>query len=334
MEKRFVFWGMLFLVLAVLPCRGQGLFGGYMMPDFREMHGEGVRKIVSVSTYPSDNYKRRVVWKIAKDGTVTYIPPEPVSRKHVKQYRDKATGEVVCTYEVIRYMPRKHSKDDTRRKRVRVPVEQRVSHDTLAGVCFVTRTTSSEEGKCRMVSEEHHNIRTFTDSCFSGLCNEEIGLEYVKWYSDSTFSTLVKYRYCREGVQHTTTTYFQQGDTMMYVTVWDTDKYRPKPYFLTHKKYAHLEEDCYFSPDSLLLESRRIVRNGRGLPDTIYYYRRYGPYTGCMGRRDTNEYHTVTTFQYEYNDRGGVVEEREYKDGELMQKTHYKLRYRRKTMRK
>ena len=92
-------------------------------------------------------------------------------------------------------------------------------------------------------------------------------------------------------------------------------------------KYDGGEVNLKYSPDSILTSSFRIVYDDRGEVDTIYYWHRYGDPTCYTGRHDTTEWLRVETHQYEYNRRGGIVEERVYYNGTLRYARQYKLRY-------
>ena len=96
------------------------------------------------------------------------------------------------------------------------------------------------------------------------------------------------------------------------------------------KQYPGYEDYCRYSSDNVLLYSIHRVFNERGLPDTEYYWNRYGePQQGCFrsSKRDSSEWRRVDTYQYKYNDRGALVESRWYINGELYCTTHYKLKY-------
>ena len=171
------------------------------------------------------------------------------------------------------------------------------------------------------------NCETLTDSIF-WIRNGEAELTDILFYRDSSFSGLAKtIRGCRKGVLQQTSYNLSTRDTTIWFTVDDTDKYKPKPFFHIYKKYKGGEVYLDYAPDSLLISSFRIVRDGRGMVDTIYEWRRYGAPTGCMGRRDTSEWRQVETHKYKYNHRGGIVEERVYYNDTLGYATRYKLKY-------
>lgn len=174
------------------------------------------------------------------------------------------------------------------------------------------------------------NRETLTDSIF-WIRNGEAELTNVLFYRDSTFSELAKtIRGCRKGVLQQTSYNLSTSDTIIWLTVDDTDKYKPKPFFHIYKKYKGGEVDLDYAPDSLLISSFRIVRDSRGMVDTIYEWRRYGPPSGCFPpkKEDRKEWQMVETHQYKYNRRGGITEERVYRNGELSYTIRYRLRYR------
>ncbi len=128
------------------------------------------------------------------------------------------------------------------------------------------------------------NRETLTDSIF-WTRDGEVELTDVLFYRDSTFNELAKtINGCREGVLQQTSYNLSTSDTTIWLTVDETDKYKPKPYFHIYKKYKGGEVDLDYSPDSLLISSFRIVRDSRGMVDTIYDWRRYGPPSGCYHR--------------------------------------------------
>ena len=173
------------------------------------------------------------------------------------------------------------------------------------------------------------NRETLTDSIFR-IRNGEAEVTDVLFYRDSTFSELTKtIRGCRKGVLQQTSYNLSTSDTTIWLTVDDTDEYKPKPFFNIYKKYKGGEVDLDYSPDSLLISSFRIVRDIRGMVDTIYEWRRYGPSTGCIvpKNRDLKEWQVIETHQYKYNRRGGITEERVYRNGELSYTIRYRLRY-------
>ena len=173
------------------------------------------------------------------------------------------------------------------------------------------------------------NRETLTDSIF-WTRDGEVELTDVLFYRDSTFNELAKtINGCREGVLQQTSYNLSTSDTTIWLTVDETDKYKPKPFFHIYKKYKGGEVDLDYAPDSLLISSFRIVRDSRGMVDTIYDWRRYGPPSGCFPpkKEDRKEWQMVETHQYKYNRRGGITEERVYRDGELDYTIRYRLRY-------
>ena len=173
------------------------------------------------------------------------------------------------------------------------------------------------------------NRETLTDSTF-WTRDGEVELTDVVFYRDSTFSELAKtIRGCRKGVLQQTSYNLSTSDTTIWLTVDDTDKYKPQPYFHIYKKYKGGEVHLDYAPDSLLISSFRIVRDNRGMVDTIYEWRRYGPPTGCIvpKNRDRKEWQMIETHQYKYNRRGGITEERVYRNGERSYTIRYRLRY-------
>lgn len=175
------------------------------------------------------------------------------------------------------------------------------------------------------------NRETLTDSIF-WIRNGEAELTDVLFYRDSTFNELAKtIRGCRKGVLQQTSYNLSTSDTTIWLTVDETDKYKPKPYFHIYKKYKGGEVHLDYAPDSLLISSFRIVRDSRGMVDTIYEWRRHVlvPTIGCFAskNRDLKEWQVIETHQYKYNRRGGITEERVYCDGELSYTIRYRLRY-------
>lgn len=175
----------------------------------------------------------------------------------------------------------------------------------------------------------HRDFETLADSTFE-IRNGNTELIEVKWYSDSTFTELVKLLRCRKGVRRSTSIRSSVGDTIVWLFIDDTNKYAPKPYFSIRKEYNGGKTRMDYDPDSLLISSSRLVRDSRGLVDTIVRWRRYGPpYGGVRSREaEQKEWLQTETHQYKYNRRGGVVEERIFIDGELKERIRYRLRYR------
>jgi len=175
------------------------------------------------------------------------------------------------------------------------------------------------------------NRETLTDSIF-WTRDGEAELTDVLFYRDSTFNELAKtISGCRKGVLQQTSYNLSTSDTTIWLTVDETDKYKPKPYFHIYKKYKGGEVHLDYAPDSLLISSFRIVRDSRGMVDTIYEWRRHVlvPTIGCFApkNRDLKEWQVIETHQYKYNRRGGITEERVYCDGELSYTIRYRLRY-------
>ena len=175
----------------------------------------------------------------------------------------------------------------------------------------------------------HRDFETLADSTFE-IRNGNTELIEVKWYSDSTFTELVKLLRCRKGVRRSTSIRSTVGDTIVWLVIDDTNKYTPKPFFSILKEYNGGETRMYYDPDSLLISSSRLVRDSRGLVDTFVRWRRYGPPSGCTRPRneECKEWQLTETHQYKYNRRGGVVEERIYMDGKLNERIRYRLKYR------
>ena len=171
------------------------------------------------------------------------------------------------------------------------------------------------------------NRETLTDSIF-WIHGGKAELTEMLEYRDTSFSDLVKrISGCRKGVLQQTHFNISKADTTIWLTVDGTDSFKPKPFFHIYKKYAGGAVSQDYNPDSILIFSFRIVYDSKGEADTIYKWGRYGVWHGCMGRRDTTEWRQVETHQYEYNRRGGIVEDNIYYDGTLGQTTRYKLRY-------
>lgn len=176
---------------------------------------------------------------------------------------------------------------------------------------------------------KHRDLLTFADSTFE-IRDGNAELIEVRWYSDSSFTELVKLLRCRKGVRRSTSIRSTVGDTIVWLFIDDTNKYTPKPFFSIRKEYNGGETRMYYDPDSLLISSSRIVRDSRGLVDTIVRWRRHGPPSGCTHPRNAEckEWEQTETHQYKYNRRGGVVEERIFMDGKLNERIRYRLKYR------
>ena len=176
---------------------------------------------------------------------------------------------------------------------------------------------------------KHRDFEIFADSTFE-IRDGNAELIEVRWYSDSTFTELVKLLRCRKGVRKSTSIRSTVGDTIVWLFIDDTNKYIPKPFFSIRKEYNGGETRMDYDPDSLLISSMRLVRDNRGLVDTIVRWRRYGPPSGCTRPRNAEckEWQQTETHHYKYNRKGGVIEERIYMDGKLNKKIRYRLRYR------
>lgn len=173
----------------------------------------------------------------------------------------------------------------------------------------------------------HRNRETLTDSIFE-IHEGKTELTHVLWYRDTSFSNLVKQSVgYHEGVLTSTCFNISKVDTTIWLIVDDTNRFNTNTSFGIYKKYDGGEVNLKYSPDSILTSSFRIVYDDRGEVDTIYYWYRYGDPTCYTGRHDTTEWLRVETHQYEYNRRGGIVEERVYYNGTLRYARQYKLRY-------
>ena len=101
-------------------------------------------------------------------------------------------------------------------------------------------------------------------------------------------------------------------------------------YFKIHKQYQEGEEHRVYASDSTLNELYRLTRNERGMPDTIYEWRKNGAPHGCVRPKEwkDEEWERTETHRYKYNSRGGIVEDNIYIDGTHVRQVRYKLRYR------
>lgn len=326
MKYKIVF---LFLLFSALMCIGQPS-GGYIVPSFTEQFGQGIRKVVMIQ----ENSK--TVYRVARDGSVKF-PYEYDKKERVKTYYDKERQEQVSKYFKTIYVSGKRRK---------VKYETRVFSDTVEGVGCTSYGCVYQDGLLYRLSVTKRDFRTFVDSVFENdqkiypayrvgdtLPSDLSKLSSVTWYADSTFGRIVKYEFLRNGVRNYVSTYTPVGDTLLCVQVYDTNKYNPKPFFDIFKQYPQGEEEYYYAPDSTLLEMSRMTRNKRGMPDTIYWWRKNGEPSGCIQPKDRKktEWERLETHQYEYNSRGGIIEDRIYFGDTLNRTIRYKLKYRRTT---
>lgn len=312
------------LVFAALVCMGQ--LNGYIVPGMEERFGKGIRKVVMI-----DDENHRTVYRIARDGSVTY-PWTLDKKRRVRLYYDKEKNEQVCKYITTRYYEGKPKK---------VNVELRVTFDTVEGVEYTKYSVVFHNNYLCSMQKERRDLKSFTDSVFEfpmdrsrslmlgdPLPWDSVRLVSVVWYADSTFSERVRREYCRDGVLHTVSTYSKVGDTNLYITVYDTDRFKPKPFFDVYKEYPGGEVSFCYAPDSTLLEMSRLTRNERGMPDTIYTWKLHGNGRCVRTVDDDKPWEKTETHTYKYNSRGGIVEDNTYWNGTLVRQERYKLRYR------
>lgn len=308
-----------FSILSFFLCQAQG--DGYVLPPDTAMFGEGIRKVEIIDKY-KDGHRTRHWRKIDRDGRPAgiYYDYERHSRKKnklVKQYYDNETKEIVSVV--------KNKKRDS---------EVRVRRDTISETRIIERThvKSVEKGRVNISVEEHHfDLEKCVDSCFrSRSVGSSLCLEEITFYKDKELQEILRHvSYASEGYVFRCEEKRTIGDTVF----WDDEYFNKNGKIVTRsitKQYPGYEDYCRYSSDNVLLYSIHRVFNERGLPDTEYYWNRYGePQQGCFrsSKRDSSEWRRVDTYQYEYNDRGALVESRWYIDGELNCTTHYKLKY-------
>lgn len=307
-----------FLTLSILSfflCQAQG--DGYVLPPDTAMFGEGIRKVETIIKY-YDGHKTRQWTKIDRNGNSDYCRRPQKNNKLVKQYYDNETKEIVSVV--------KNKKRDS---------EVRVRRDTISETRIIERThvKSVEKGRVNISVEEHHfDLEKCVDSSFMSIGgdNSTRRLEYVTFYKDKELQEILRHvSYASEGYVFRCEEKRTIGDTVF----WDDEYFNKNGKIVTRsiiKQYPGYLDDCRYSSDNVLLYSIHRVFNERGLQDTIYYWNRYGePQQGCFrsSKRDSSEWRRVDTYQYEYNDRGALVESRWYINGELYCTTHYKLKY-------
>ncbi len=302
------------LLLAAVSVRGQV---GYLLPSMEEQFGHGIRKVVQRE---SDGSKQ--VYKVARNGTMSSSMWQTPAVRRVRTRYDEATGDSITCMQVKRY-------DHNAQRKRWIDIEIRKQYDMVAGVGCTTVWHRFEEGKLMMAEMTRRDFQTLTDSVFQtplseyGINPEGMTLESVRRYSNHNFDTIVYYRLCREGVLQHEATLYKVDDTLITIDSYES-------YFKIHKQYQEGEEHRVYASDSTLNELYRLTRNERGMPDTIYEWRKNGAPHGCVRPKEwkDEEWERTETHRYKYNSRGGIVEDNIYIDGTLVRQVRYKLRYR------